>query len=75
MKKIILLFAIIIAGCSSQDPNKKAVYGDSGLAANCRAYVQVSIDSWRNDEYPTEEIMSALERNCGENGWLWNETN
>lgn len=71
MKKLMLLFIVLIAGCS-QDPNKTAIYGDSGLAVNCRAYVQVSIDSWKNDEYPTEEIMNALERNCGENGWLWN---
>lgn len=71
MKKTAILLVLLIAGCS-QDPNEIAIYGDTGLAVNCRAYVQVSIDSWRNDEYPTQEIMDALERNCGEDGWLWN---
>jgi hypothetical protein len=70
MRKVILLLVVLIAACS-QDPNETAIYGDTGLAVNCRAYVQVSIDSWRNEEYPTQEIMNALERNCGENGWLW----
>ena len=70
MKKLILLLVVLTAGCS-QDPNETAVYGDTGLAVNCRAYVQVSVDSWRNDEYSTQEVMDALERNCGENGWLW----
>lgn len=71
MKKTVLLLVVLITGCS-EDPNETAIYGDTGLAVNCRAYVQVSIDSWKKNEYPTEEIMDALERNCGENGWLWN---
>lgn len=44
MKKIILLLVVLIIGCS-EDPNETAIYGDTGLAVNCRAYVQVSIDS------------------------------
>ena len=69
MRKIVILLVVLIVGCS-QDSNKTAIYGDSGLAVNCRAYVQISVDSWRNKEYPTQEVMNALERNCGENGWL-----
>lgn len=73
MKKILMLLvmSISILACSN-DPNSKPEYGsDSGLPSNCRSYVQVSVDSWRASEYETEEIMNALERNCGISGHLW----
>lgn len=57
-------------GCS--DPNSEPKFSnDSGLPSNCRSYIQRSVDSWRAGEYESEEIINALERNCGMNGHLW----
>lgn len=62
-------FLFSLMGC---DPNTKAVYGEeSGLPKNCRAYVQVSIDGYRDKKYTADEVMGGLERNCGANGQLW----
>lgn len=56
------------------DPNAKPTYGEStGLPSNCRAYVQVAVDAYRNKEYTTDETMAGLERNCGVNGHLWGQ--
>lgn len=64
---------ISLAGCSS-DPNSKPEYGDeSGLPKNCRAYIQESIDAWRNGVHSTEDTMDAIERNCGVYGDLWGD--
>lgn len=74
--KMIRLFAssialISLAGCSG-DPNSKPEYGDeSGLPKNCRAYIQESVDDWRNGVHSTEDTMDAIERNCGVYGDLW----
>ncbi|ENU80609.1 kynureninase [Acinetobacter sp. ANC 4636] len=71
MRLFILVFCFALLGCA-KDNNSKPIYGkESGLPANCRAYVQVSINDWRNKKYSTEDIMNGLERNCGENGSLW----
>lgn len=57
---------------SACDPNSKPTYGEStGLPSNCRAYVQVAVDAYRNKEYSADETMAGLERNCGVNGHLW----
>lgn len=71
MLKILLAFGFLsnLVAC---DPNSKAAYGEgSGLPKNCRAYIQVSIDGYRNQKYTAEEVMAGLERNCGANGQLW----
>lgn len=71
--KYVSLVVLLLSACSNNDLNNKPVYGkESGLPANCRAYVQVSVDGWRNGTYTISETMDALERNCGENGELWN---
>lgn len=69
-EKILLLLAVISISACSSDPNSEPKYGDSGLPSNYRSYIQVSVDAWRAGEYETEEIMNALERNCGTNGSL-----
>jgi len=69
MKRILIISVVLVAGCS--DSNSKPEYGESGLPKNCRAIVQANIDAWRSKQYPTEEIMSSLERNCGINGYSW----
>jgi hypothetical protein len=62
--------AISLVACG--DPNSKPAYGrDTGLPANCRAYVQGAIDGYRAKKYTADEVMDGLERNCGANGYLW----
>ncbi len=59
---------------SACDPNSEPVYGEStGLPSNCRAYVQVAVNAYRNKEYTADETMVGLERNCGANGHLWGQ--
>ncbi len=72
-KNLILLLFILFVGCSKEDINSKPIYGkESGLPANCRAYIQVAVNEWRMGTYDTDVTMSAIERNCGEEGELWN---
>lgn len=62
--------ALILWGCG--DLNDSPKYGQqSGLPANCRAYVQSAIDAYRAKQYSAEATMNALERNCGHDGHLW----
>ena len=57
------------------DDNKEAKYGDaSGLPVNCRAYVQASVDGYRNKIYTADDAMNGLERNCGINGQSWKDS-
>lgn len=66
-----LALVVLLAGCGSDD-NDKAVYGEStGLPVNCRAYVQLAVDAYRDKQYTAEEAMAGLERNCGANGSIW----
>ncbi|TXH46590.1 MAG: kynureninase [Desulfurellales bacterium] len=65
------MMATLLSGCSPTDENAKPVFGSSGLPANCRAYVQIAIDSFKAHEYTAEQSMEGLERNCGANGQLW----
>lgn len=71
MNKILIIAAsIFLVSCA--DNNSEPKYGkSSGLLANCRAYVQASVDDWRNGSNSTEDTMNALERNCGIAGTLW----
>jgi hypothetical protein len=71
MFRVLLSFCLLFSLVAC-DPNSKAIYGEeSGLPKNCRAYVQVSIDGYRNKKYTADEVMVGLERNCGANGQLW----
>lgn len=66
------MFALALTGCVLDDDNAKPVYGkDGGFPVNCRAYVQVAIDGYRNKEYTADQAMAGLERNCGANGKAW----
>lgn len=67
----ILGSVVLLAAC---DPNAKATYAEeTGLPKNCRAIVQQNIDAYRAKQYTADEIMAALERNCGANGWSWGQ--
>ena len=64
----------LFKGLQSQDDNAKAVYGDqTGLPVNCRAYVQATIDSYRQHQYSADDAFAGLERNCGLYGAIWKE--
>lgn len=74
--KIILfsMLALALSGCVLDDDNARSVYGkESGLAVNCRAYVQVVIDGYRTRKYSAEDSFTGLERNCGTNGNAWKD--
>ncbi|MGR0306570.1 kynureninase [Acinetobacter beijerinckii] len=72
MKSLILIAILLLTACAQEDSNSKPVYGkESGMPANCRAYIQVAVNEWRRGTYDTNVTMDAIERNCGENGELW----
>lgn len=73
MKLLLLLFvASVLVGCHAKDQNREPIYGkETGLPANCHAFVQYAIDSYRAKKYSAEDTMAALERNCGVAGQLW----
>jgi hypothetical protein len=63
---------LLLIGCDSTVDNTKAQFGkETGLPSNCRAYVQVAIESYRSKSYTADETITGLERNCGANGSLW----
>lgn len=68
--RALLMFGLVVwlAGC---DGNAAPKFGSSGLPANCRAYVQVAVDSYRSRQYSADDTMAGLERNCGAGGQLW----
>jgi len=64
--------SLLLVSCGLSDDNNAPVYGkDSGLPLNCRAFVQFAIDEYRAGKSSANDTMSALERNCGANGWSW----
>lgn len=70
----ILFLTFVLSACTQQDDNAKAVYGERmGLPVNCRAYVQASIDGYRENQYSADAAFNGLERNCGINGAAWKE--
>lgn len=51
--------------------NQKPVYAENGLPDNCRAIIKDSVEYYRANTYPTEQIMNSIDRNCGEFGHSW----
>lgn len=80
--QLIFLSSFVLIGCSEK-PNSKANYGESGLPKNCRALVQANVDMYRKLDKSQENyldfrvelegIIDSLERNCGANGYNWDE--
>jgi len=68
----ILAGLLMLQGCVWKDDNTEPKYGkESGLPVNCRAYVQVVVDSYRAGRYSADDSMAGLERNCGLYGLAW----
>lgn len=80
MKKIL---PIVVAGLVgvfigylafyTNDPNAKLEYGDTGAPKNCRAIIKENVDSYKLGKYSAEDVLSSIDRNCGEFGYSWEE--
>lgn len=80
MKKIspailAVLVGILIGYLAFPDsnPNEKLEYGDTNAPKNCRAIIKTNIDSYNAGEYSAEDVLSSIDRNCGEFGYSWEE--
>ena len=72
MQKILIAITVLFLTACAGDPNDLPRYGsESYLPANCRAYVQESVEQYRSGAYSADETIDALERNCGLHGQLW----
>lgn len=68
----VLCTTALLSSCLFKDDNDEPVFGvETGLPVNCRAYVQICIDGYRNKTYTIEQTMDSLERNCGAYGSIW----
>lgn len=69
--------ALSLSGCDKLkeqfDPNKEAVYGQSGLPKNCRALIAEATEGWRSGKYTPIAALDSIERNCGRYGYTWDE--
>ena len=69
---VTLTSSALLSGCWQQDDNAVPKYGkETGAPVNCRAYVQLSIDEYRNGRFSADDAMAGLERNCGLFGHAW----
>lgn len=73
MKKIAiaLMFFMMLPACDNISDNSKLLYGKTGLPKNCRAIIKANIDSYRRGDFPAEEALESINRNCGEFGYSW----
>lgn len=69
MKYLVVCVLLVLASCG--DPNSKLEYGETGLPKNCRAIIKENIEAWRNNQYSAEEVLTSIDRNCGEYGYSW----
>ncbi len=81
-KALILLLWIILgvlgtniftkSGQSSEYlDNSKLIYWSSGLPKNCRAIIKENMDDYKAKEYPVDDIIESINRNCGEFWYSW----
>ncbi len=70
---IIAVMLTALFGCMNTDVNDRPTYGDSGLPKNCRAIIAVNIEGWRSKQYTAEEVLGAIDRNCGASGYSWGQ--
>ena len=53
------------------DDSGRLKYGETGLPKNCRAIIKENIDNYNAKIYSAEDILSSIDRNCGEFGYSW----
>lgn len=53
--------------------NQSLKYGDTGLPKNCRALITDNIEGYSIGTYSAEETIYSIARNCGPDGYIWNE--
>ena len=73
LKLEFLTTVLLLAGCSKFDPNAEPTYGEKGHPKNCRAIIAMNIQSWRAQVYTADEVLAAIDRNCGANGHSWGQ--
>lgn len=57
----------------SKDSNSAPTYGPTGLPKNCRAIIQANIDGVNAGQFPAEDALNSISRNCGRYGYGWDE--
>ncbi len=79
MKIIFSIIVVIIAaafyslGYDNGIGNQEMRYGASGFPKNCRALIAVNVNGVFDEKYSAEEALHSIDRNCGANGYIWNE--
>ena len=51
--------------------NETLLYGDTGAPKNCRAIITTNINSYKSGEFSAGDVLSSIDRNCGEFGYSW----
>lgn len=63
-----------IAGYAFPQRNTVPIFSPkSGLPVNCRALIQVGLESYHSGEYTADATLNSIERNCGPRGIIWDE--
>lgn len=80
MKALIYVIIIVVIsicfynlGKNNGQGNQVLNYGSSGFPKNCRALIAENIDGYKTKVYSADEALYSIERNCGRNGYIWNE--
>ena len=53
--------------------NQSSKYGDTGFPKNCRALISDNLRGYFYGTYTADEALNSIDRNCGPNGYIWNE--
>ena len=53
--------------------NQLSKYGETGYPKNCRALISDNLKGFSSGGYTAEEALYSIDRNCGSNGYIWNE--
>ena len=70
---VVLLIGFFIGYLFKEKPNSEAKYGETGLATNCRGLIQDNYRGYKRGNFSAKEALDSINRNCGENGLLWEE--
>lgn len=78
MKNNLLLFIVIavisfFVGYHFGIGNQSSKYGDTGFPKNCRALISDNLSGFATGKYTAEEALYSIDRNCGPNGYIWDE--